>query len=117
MAQTRNVANAVPDSFRLGVIGDFGLENAGFKDLGVVGAVARVGTAACGNDNTMQCICTGDVVEIGGNVYCGDLLAGTDNGATAGVITCNYRLYFFRRINPWKFGIKMFVIHKVIQYL
>ena len=96
MAQTRNVA--VPDSFRLGVIGD--TNAAGVKDLGAVGAVARVGTTACGTDATVQCRCTGDVVEIGGNLHCGDLLAGTDNDATAGVITCNYRLYFFRRINP-----------------
>ena len=96
MAQTRNVA--APDSFRLGVIGD--TNAAGVKDLGAVGAVARVGTTACGTDATVQCRCTGDVVEIGGNLHCGDLLAGTDNDATAGVITCNYRLYFFRRINP-----------------
>ena len=98
MAQTRNVAvPGMPGSFSLGVIGD---ANGGVKDLGAVGAVARVGTTACGTDATVQCRCTGDVVEIGGNLHCGDLLAGTDNDATAGVITCNYRLYFFRRINP-----------------
>ena len=99
MAQTKNVADTVPDSFRLGVIGD--ANAAGVKDVGVVGAnVARVGTAPCGTNNAVQCICTGDIVGIGGNVYCGDLLAGTNNDVTAGVITCNYRLYFFRRINP-----------------
>ena len=98
MAQSRNTEDAVPDSFRLGVIGD--ADAAGVKALGVVGAdVARVGTAACGTNAAVQCGCTGDVVGIGGNVFCGDLLAGKDRDTTPGVITCNYR-YFFKRINP-----------------
>ena len=71
MAQTRDAA--MPDSFNL--------QRAG----GVAGAVARVGTAACVTTTPAE------FVGIGGNLFCGALLAGTDMDATAGVITCKYR--------------------------
>ena len=89
MAQSRN-ANNVPDSFRLGVVDDVTGAGSTDKLVGVVGTMARVGTAECGKNNDVQCICTGDVVGIGGNVFCGNLLAARDKDATAGVITCNY---------------------------
>ena len=71
MAQTRNFANSataaddVPDSF----------------DLQSTAAdnVAGVGT------------CPNEFVGIGGNTFCGDLLAATNTDVTPGVITCNYR--------------------------
>ena len=70
MAQTRNVggANAVPDPFNL--------------QAAAVGTTARVGMAACANGNPDE------FVGIGGNIFCGALLAATDGDATAGVITC-----------------------------
>ena len=71
VAQTRNAA--VPDSFNLAAGGV------------AIAAVARVGTAAC------VTTAPAEFVGIGGNLFCGALLAGTDNDATAGVITCNYK--------------------------
>ena len=71
MAQTRD-ANGVPDSFSLQAVG------------AVVGAVARVGTVGCAGT------APDEFVGIGGNIFCGDLLAGDDMDTTAGVITCNY---------------------------
>jgi len=70
VAQTRD-ANGVPDSFSLQAVG------------AVVGAVARVGTVGCAGT------APDEFVGIGGNIFCGDLLAGTDMDATAGVITLN----------------------------
>ena len=46
---------------------------------------AGVGTAAC------VAGASDEFIGIGGNIFCGALLAATDNTATAGVITCNYR--------------------------
>jgi len=95
VAQSRN-ANNVPDSFRLGVVDDVTGAGSTDKLVGVVGTMARVGTAECGKNNDVQCICTGDVVGIGGNVFCGNLLAARDKDATAGVITLNtppFRIY------------------------
>jgi len=71
VAQTRNVVGAVPDSFNL-------------QDTGAaVGAAAGVGTAAC------VTTAPAEFVGIGGNLFCGALLAGANNDATAGVITLN----------------------------
>ena len=76
MAQTRNFANeanaataadAVPDSFDL--------------QSQAADNVAGVGIGSCPNE----------FVGIGGNTFCGDLLAATDASTTPGVITCNYR--------------------------
>ena len=64
MAQTRNDLD--PDSFNLRTT----------TNPGKTG----VGMAACMNE----------FVGIGGDIFCGDLLAETDNEETAGVITCNY---------------------------
>jgi len=75
VAQTRSAA---PDSFGLQAVG------------AAVGAVARVGTAACAADPVAVGADTADeFVGIGGNIFCGALLAATDNDATAGVITLN----------------------------
>jgi len=63
VAQTRIVTD--PDAFELQTS-----TNAG---------AAGVGTDAC----------TAEFVEIGGNLFCGAFLAGTDNSAIAGVITLN----------------------------
>ena len=74
MAQTRNYANsltaaiaadAVPDSFDLQ-------------------STAADNTAGVGT-------CPREFVGIGGNTFCGDLLAATNTDVTPGVITCNYR--------------------------
>ena len=65
MAQTRTGAT-LPDSFDL---------------AGGAANTAGVGMASCANE----------FVGIGGNIFCGALLAGTDADTTAGVITCKYR--------------------------
>ena len=83
MAQTRNFANsataaiaadAVPDSFDL--------------QSQAADNVAGVGTANCANTADGN---PDEFVGIGGNIFCGDLLAATGADATAGVITCNYK--------------------------
>ena len=80
MAQTRNYANeadaataadAVPDSFDL--------QSAAVAIL--ADNAAGVGVASCPNE----------FVGIGGNIFCGDLLAATNGDVTPGVITCKYR--------------------------
>merc|ERR1719491_2261879 len=71
VAQTRNAANAVPDSFSL--------------RTQAAANVAGVGTGSCataGGDPD-------EFVGIGGNIFCGALLAATDADVTAGVITLN----------------------------
>jgi len=74
VAQTRNVANAVPDSFSL--------------RTQAAANTAGVGTVSCattaGGDANPD-----EFVGIGGNIFCGDLLAATDADVTAGVITLN----------------------------
>jgi hypothetical protein len=87
VAQTRNFANeanaataadAVPDSFDL--------------QSQAADNVAGVGTASCADASTANQLANADEsVGIGGNVFCGDLLAATDGDETPGVITCNYR--------------------------
>ena len=69
VAQTRNAAT--PDSFEL--------------QAAAVADTARVGTAGCATANPRE------FVGIGGNIFCGALLAGTNADTTAGVITCNNR--------------------------
>ena len=73
MAQTRNAAN--PDSFNLQT-----LTNAGMAGVGMAACVANNADAVAD-----------EFVGIGGNIFCGALLAATDGDATAGVITCNYK--------------------------
>jgi len=73
VAQTRNAANAVPDSFRL--------------QSPAAANTAGVGTASCAN--TAAPDTTDEFVGIGGNIFCGDLLAATNADVTAGVITLN----------------------------
>jgi len=81
VAQTRNARNGidpVPDSFGLQAVG------------AAVGAVARVGRAACAADPAAPAVDTADeFVGIGGNIFCGALLAAKDNDETAGVIPLN----------------------------
>ena len=72
MAQTRTAAD--PDSFNLQIV------------AGAAANTAGVGMASCADGAAPD-----EFVGIGGNIFCGALLAGTNADTTAGVITCNNR--------------------------
>ena len=64
----------MPDSFNLQIV------------AGAAADTAGVGMASCADGAAPD-----EFVGIGGNIFCGALLAGTNADTTPGVITCNYR--------------------------
>ena len=86
----------MPDSFNLQIV------------AGAAADTAGVGMASCADGAAPD-----EFVGIGGNIYCGDFLAGTDMDATAGVITCNY---IYRKVaNSRKSWIVAPTLHKALH--
>ena len=83
MAQTRTGAT-LPDSFDLQI------------DAAIAAAAIAAGTdtAGVGMASCADGVADGvpdEFVGIGGNIFCGTILAATNADTTAGVITCKYR--------------------------